>query len=214
MTFNPNEHLMKLQGKDYLQVKWRLVWFNEATTPRAGYITVEKEHDRQNGFAKFFTIAWDGNDETWRHMVINGVELEVCGRVATGEGSETIGDHKDYYEKSATKSLGRALAGLGYGTQFSAEMDEGGRVVDSPVERKGQPPRQAAALHDLKATASGGDIAQFKRECEDAGVTWREMVIWLPAHRQGKTVNQLTYGDLAELREMLKQDRNQFVQEG
>ena len=27
--FNPNEHMMKLKGKDYLQVMWRLVWFRE-----------------------------------------------------------------------------------------------------------------------------------------------------------------------------------------
>ena len=29
MGFNPNDHMMKLKGKDYLQVAWRLVWFRE-----------------------------------------------------------------------------------------------------------------------------------------------------------------------------------------
>ena len=48
-------------------------------------------------------------------------------------GSETAKDFGDYAEKASTKSLGRALAMLGYGTQFAAEMDEGERVVDSPV---------------------------------------------------------------------------------
>lgn len=133
--FNPNEHLLRIQGKDYLPVRWRLVWFHQATGSRAGYVTVELEHDRQNGFAKFFTIAWDGNDETWRHVNIRGVELDVCGRVATGEGSETRADFNDYYEKAATKALGRALAGLSFGTQFAPELDEKQRIVDSPVER-------------------------------------------------------------------------------
>jgi hypothetical protein len=133
--FNPNEHLLRIQGKDYLPVRWRLVWFHQATGSRAGYVTVEIEHHRQDGFAKFFTIAWDGNDEQWRHVNIRGVELDVCGRVATGEGSETRADFNDYYEKAATKALGRALAGLSFGTQFAPELDEKQRIVDSPVER-------------------------------------------------------------------------------
>src|SRR5689334_11899319 len=73
-AFNPNEHVMRIQGKDYLPVRWRLVWFHQETGPRAGYVTVELEYDRQNGFAKYFTIAWDGNDDTWRHVKINGIE--------------------------------------------------------------------------------------------------------------------------------------------
>jgi len=96
--FNPNEHLLRIQGKDYLPVRWRLVWFHQATGSRAGYVTVELDHDRQQGFAKFFTIAWDGADETWRHVNIRGVEIDVCGRIATGEGSETRTDFNDYYE--------------------------------------------------------------------------------------------------------------------
>ncbi len=136
--FNPNDHLLRIQGKEYLPVRWRLVWFHQTTGSRAGYVTVEIEHDRQNGFAKFFTIAWDGAEETWRHMNIRGVELDVCGRVATGEGSETRTDFPDYYEKAATKALGRALAGLSFGTQFAPELDEKQRIVDSPVERSGR----------------------------------------------------------------------------
>ncbi len=149
--FNPNEHLLRIQGKDYLPVRWRLVWFHQATGSRAGYVTVEIEHDRQNGFAKFFTIAWDGAEETWRHVNIRGVELDVCGRVATGEGSETRADFNDYYEKAATKALGRALAGLSFGTQFAPELDEKQRIVDSPVER---PNRGAGA-----GRAGTGDTA-------------------------------------------------------
>lgn len=148
--FNPNEHLLRIQGKEYLPVRWRLVWFHQATGSRAGYVTVEIEHDRQNGFAKFFTIAWDGAEETWRHVNIRGVELDVCGRVATGEGSETRADFNDYYEKAATKALGRALAGLSFGTQFAPELDEKQRIVDSPVER----PNRASAAGAGRAGAS------------------------------------------------------------
>lgn len=143
-TFNPREYLRQLQGKDYLDVKWRLVWFHQDTGPKAGYLTVETAHDLEKGFAKFFTIAWDGKDAEWRQIELNGIKVDVCGRVATGEGSETLKDFRDYYEKAATKSLGRALGGLGFGTQFSPELDEGDRVVDSPDQPRAQPGQKPA----------------------------------------------------------------------
>jgi hypothetical protein len=36
-------------------------------------------------------------------------------------------------EKAETGAIGRALALIGYGTQFAPEMDEEDRIVDSPV---------------------------------------------------------------------------------
>jgi hypothetical protein len=54
-----------------------------------------------------------------------------CSR--TAEGLEFV-FHVTY--KASTKSLGRALLALGYGTAFASEMDEGARVVDSPVVRR------------------------------------------------------------------------------
>ena len=58
------------------------------------------------------------------------------GGSARMHGSETAGDWKDYIEKAQTKSLGRALAAVGYGSQFTDdEFAEGERIVDSPVAR-------------------------------------------------------------------------------
>lgn len=137
--FNPAEHLQKITGKDYLPVRWRLVWFHAVTTPRAGYCTFQLQLDRQQGFAQFLCVAWDGNDETWRTMEVPVGEvickLQVCGRVAMGYGSETRADFADFPEKSETKAIGRAMAGLGFGTQFAPDLDEKHRIVDSPVER-------------------------------------------------------------------------------
>ncbi len=40
----------------------------------------------------------------------------------------------DFLEKSETCAVGRALAELGFGTQFVAdELEEAHRIVDSPV---------------------------------------------------------------------------------
>jgi len=119
MAFNPNDHMMKLKGRDYLQVMWRLVWFREEHADWS-IQTACLEHDADHAiFAA--TIA----DE-------NGREL------ATGHGSESKKDFADFLEKAETKAVGRALAMLGYGTQFAPEdMDEGERIVDSPVDRSG-----------------------------------------------------------------------------
>ena len=138
-NFDPNEHLSKLRGKDYLEVKWRLVWMLQATGHRAGFITIELEHDRQNGYARYAAVAWDGLDETWRTVTLYNMTLQVCGRVGMGTKSETRADFPDFSEKAETGALGRALAGLGFGTQFAPDVEEGARVVDSPVT-----PRQTA----------------------------------------------------------------------
>ncbi len=134
-TFNPNEHLMKMRGKDYLEVKWRLVWFLADAGPQAGYVTVELEHDRQNGYARYAAVAWDGREGPWREITVYGQTISICGRVATGVKTETRADFHDFAEKAETGALGRALAGLGYGTQFAPDVQEGARVVDSPVEQ-------------------------------------------------------------------------------
>jgi hypothetical protein len=126
--FNPNDHLLNLKGKDYLGVQHRLLWFirDQRTLITARLATVPYtvrtelvEHDRESGFAQFRTYVRD-----------------VLGNESTMYGSETKADFGDYVEKASTKSLGRALLALGYGTAFAPEMDEGERVVDSPVESR------------------------------------------------------------------------------
>lgn len=64
--------------------------------------------------------------------------MTPAGAEATGHGSETPRDFSDYIEKAETKAIGRALAALGYGTQFvesELEGKQGPRPVDSPAQR-------------------------------------------------------------------------------
>lgn len=120
--FDPTQHLMKLKGKDYLQVAWRLVWFRDPDDglPSYGIQTEMLEHGEN--WAVFSATITDPNG-----MV-----------VSTGHGSESQKDFGDYLEKAETKAVGRALAMLGFGTQFVGdELDEGERIVDSPIDRKG-----------------------------------------------------------------------------
>jgi len=132
--FDPNQHLMQFKGRDYLTVQNRMVWFlrDQRALIVAGLATMPYivrteiiEHDREVGWAHFKTYVRD-----------------VLGNEATMYGSESRADFADFAEKASTKSLGRALLALGYGTAFAPEMDEGERVVDSPIDRQ-QPVRKA-----------------------------------------------------------------------
>lgn len=116
MAFNPQEHMMSLKGKDYLQVAWRLVWFRE-----------EKP---------LWAIETEPVEITEDSAMFRCVIKDETGRVvSTGHGYETKKDFPDNREKAETKAVGRALAMLGYGTQFAPELDEEDRIVDSPVQQ-------------------------------------------------------------------------------
>lgn len=114
--FNPKEHLMDLKGKMYLQVMWRLVWFRDEKPLWSIDTKLEQLSDNHAVFSAKIS------DE-------NGVQK------ASGYGSESSKDFRDFIEKAETKAIGRALAMLGYGTQFAPELEEGERIVDSPVPK-------------------------------------------------------------------------------
>jgi hypothetical protein len=149
MTFNPEKHLMELSGKAYLEVKWRLVWFRqecpngtidteeivvdldrevEAEVPTGNWIPnpnrpgkkmPEKLTRHDKGYARFRAVVTDGK-----------------GGRATATKSENAASFPDFIEKAETGAVGRALAMLGYGTQFTGdELNEEHRIVDAPVER-------------------------------------------------------------------------------
>lgn len=145
MNFNPNDHLTKLQGKDYLEVKWRLVWFRELN-PQGTIDTEELEYDTEREVEAEVSV-W--NPEKRRSEKVlkrakgyaryRATVTDGKGARATGTKSENAAQFGDYGEKAETGSIGRALAALGYGTQFTGdEFYEGERIVDSPVERHNQ----------------------------------------------------------------------------
>lgn len=141
--FNPNEHLMDLKGKSYLQVMWRLVWFREDKPLWS--IDTKLEQLTEN-HAVFSAKIYDEN----------GVQKSA------GYGSESIKDFRDFIEKAETKAVGRALAMLGYGTQFAPELDEEDRIVDSPVQHK-KPQKASVPPEDLlfKCQACGKVIKPY-----------------------------------------------------
>ncbi len=153
MAFNPNEHLRKLKGQDYLDVKWRLMWLRE-DYPDARITTELVRLDLEERLAVF------------------RAEVSIPDKgSATGFGSETEKDFPlGWVEKAETKAIGRALAALGFGTQFAVELDEGDRVVDSPVSRP-QPaqPRPTAAQPASVTAPAAASTAQVRPMERDRG---------------------------------------------
>lgn len=116
MKTNKGTHLpvLNLRGKEYLEVKYRLVWFREEH-PEWGIET---------------TILKTTEDFTLCRAEIKDEKGRL---VATAHKSESKQDFNDHQEKSETGAIGRALALCGFGTQFAPELEEGERVVDAPV---------------------------------------------------------------------------------
>src|SRR5215469_13986281 len=144
--FNPNEHLIQFKGRnglaDYLPVQWRLVWFREMC-PQGTIDTEELEVDLDREMEEEVEV-W--NDETHRNEKIvkrakgyaryKAVVTDGRGGRATGTKTEKAVSFPDFIEKAETGAIGRALAALGYGTQFTGdELDEAHRIVDAPVAR-------------------------------------------------------------------------------
>jgi hypothetical protein len=113
--------LLDLRGKPYLQVAHRLVWFTEEN-PCYAIDTEFPVMDVEEGLA------------TAKVIITILTEEGKMIRRAMATKSETKKSFSDYVEKAETGAIGRALAMLGYGTQFTGdELDEGERLADSPI---------------------------------------------------------------------------------
>lgn len=152
--FNPNERLMDLKGKQYLQVMWRLVWFRDEKPDWCIDTKLESLSDT--------------------HAVFSAKIYDDEGRMkSAGYGSESVKDFRDFIEKAETKAVGRALAMLGYGTQFAPEMDEGERIVDSLV-----PYTCSRCGNELRARKAGNrvyypkDIADISKRTYGMKLCW------------------------------------------
>lgn len=228
-TFNPREHLITIKSKqgasDYLPVKWRLVWFRQECPN--GTIETELVHldlDRETEEEAFVWNAEKRRSErvmkTAKGMAIfRAIVKDGNGGMATSTKMENAASFPDYLEKAETGAIGRALAALGYGTQFTAdELDEAQRIVDSPVERgavstngtgnhavarsngatNGTAPQETAAEANVteQQLASIHKLCQFLNKPEPEGVA---SLSFLAAKR---VIQQLT----AEYKELKQQN--------
>src|SRR2546430_1747484 len=130
--FDPMSKLIKVKGGQmYLQVRDRLIWLRE---------------DHPDARIETYLVEYYPEKEMW--VVKAEISFYSNGSQAMGSGlgQETEADfHGSALEKAETKAIGRALATLGYGTQFALEMDEG-NLADTPLNGK----RTVAGLEDLR----------------------------------------------------------------
>jgi hypothetical protein len=179
--FDPSQHLTRVGGSDYLEVKWRLVWLR-SLHPDA---TME-------------TQLVDHVDD----VAIFRAEVRIPeGGSATGWGSESAGDFRDYLEKAETKAIGRALAALGFGTQFCADHEVlGGSQSRSVVTDLGA--RRAQKGDD--ELAPPGQIRYLRALAHKLGI--EDEVLEERANEEfGVGVDALTRGQATRLHQLIRE---------
>ena len=142
--------LLNLRGREYLEVKYRLVWFRE-------------EHPDWSIETEILSVT---EQSAYARALIRDEQGRI---IATSHKYETKQGFPDFIEKAETGAIGRALALIGYGTQFCAdELDEGERIVDSPVDYiGGRKAEQEAVPADEKAQAAS-ETVEAKANVQDA----------------------------------------------
>lgn len=177
MSFDPNNHLIQLKSKagsqDYLPVQFRLVWFRMAC-PEG---TIETEEVFVDLDREVETEAYVWNAEKRRSEKVikqakgyarfRATVTDGKGGRATATGSESAVDFPDYIEKAETKAVGRALAMLGYGTQFAPEFGENHRIVDAPIDHQDTAPTNTAN-GNASTTAPRAETAASTRQTPPA----------------------------------------------
>lgn len=206
--FDAARYLVQLNGRgSYLEVKWRLLWLRTEHPEAVIETELVRLEERDAIFKATVTIP-DG------------------GGSATGWGSEDAGDFRDFIEKAETKAIGRALAALGYGTQFCDDHEFGGgnpagsggqmRIVDAPIDlsRKGG---QAAQRGSSAVAPTGEQGSQRATErqvkfiyaiAREARLDEQELAAW-SQELYSTDVDHLTRRDASTLIEALQRRRNE-----
>lgn len=187
-TFEPGKYLRNFRGRDYLEVKWRMVWLRSEHSDA----TVETELVKQSSP----TPRGEPGIAIFRARVA----IPGAGE-ASGWGSETSTDFRDYIEKAETKALGRALAALGYGTQFCEDFTFGegeGERASSNSESaamKPAPEKRLASEPQLKAIFA---LAREVASLDQDGANERSK------ERFGRTAAELTRREASQFIDELK----------
>lgn len=145
--------IIMLKGKPYLGVQQRVQWFVE-------------ENDSYEISTEFLVLA-EKHAVCRATVVMKDPESGNILRTVMATKSESEQGFPDFIEKCETGAIGRALALIGYGTQFAVELDEGSnRIVDSPATTVNKP--GAGALQSSAAPARSPetpDAAPGEHKC-------------------------------------------------
>lgn len=181
MAFDPRAHLRKLPGRkdkngvqgppvDYLEVKYRVRWFRD-------------EHPDGKIESNIVEIT--------NERAIFQVTVSIPGSgSATATGNESKVGFADYIGKAETVALGRALATLGYGTEFTDEFEEDKESADpttyevnkaNSVKRDPPPPMKGASINPQSVTRKAQQVLDAQQPTNGTAgkVTPKQMsTIW------------------------------------
>lgn len=153
---NIDDHLIKMQGgKLYCPVYVRIALFREKCPINEGWgiVTECVEKDDESALYKASIVDPEGRV------------------VSVGYKREHRAHFKDNEEKAGTGAVGRALLFAGFGTQYALdELDEGERIVDTPIPAPRQivnepsnEDAQAVAAKKAYSAAANAFISEVKR---------------------------------------------------
>lgn len=135
--FDPKSKVTNLRGKEYLEVKWRLVWFRD---------------ERKDGAV--LTEVVSQNPLLVKATIMDGDKILSTGHGTAQVKANAVWNGREF-EKAETAAIGRALAHAGYGTQFTDE-DEGEHLADAPIEKT----EPTEAERKSKAFAAFADLVK------------------------------------------------------
>ena len=160
-SFQPTEHLIDIRGTPYLPCAWRIAWFRAEHPDGIIDTKAERLDDQVAIFQALVSIPGSGSATGHGSCQVERATM-ISGR---------------YIEKAETAAVGRALALLGYGTQFAvSDFDEAEEGVDAlpsrqvaEMPKKATPAAQYAEHKAATTTPKGGSGARLM-ELKFAGV--------------------------------------------
>lgn len=209
--FDPRPHIIRLPNGEYLEVKWRMVWFRQEHP--AGRIDTEVLEVTPD-YARVRATA--------SYPIEVGDQIEWALGTGHGTATRTAKQYGDrYVERAETAAIGRALAALGYGTQYASELSEDdGDLSDAPVSRPQPPeddnpwdvpphPRSVEAQRSQRSTsgvarrATAKQVGFIKDLIYEQGISRETLEHTLHA-RYGHGLDELTTAEASEVIEALQ----------
>jgi hypothetical protein len=135
--------IMNIKGKDYLQAAPRIFWLRE-------------EHPEWSIETNFLQV----NESV---AVCQATIRDGQGKViAQGTSMETPKGFESYVEKAETCAISRAASFCGYGTLMAQELEEEGKLAESPINQRNVGSDEQSIKNAPKAKPDGVDATVNK----------------------------------------------------